>query len=146
LHTKINAFATILLLGADFRILCLILQLIRKANRLILKKGKANILIAWVLWFCFTAGQGIIYTHQHKINASFTTKTKNESNSTSRTTVQEKCSVCDAMHHISAVIDSYSYFSPNIVTKHIYKIYNYDFVSIALILSAGRAPPVAALC
>jgi len=117
-----------------------------KKHQLILKKNKANIFYSWMLLVCFIAGQYVIYTHQHKIVARTGTTAKIETNSTSRTIVQEKCFVCDAMHHIAAVISHYSYFSPNIVTKHFYKAYNYDFISIALILSAGRAPPVAARC
>ncbi|HWZ36474.1 MAG TPA: hypothetical protein VNW51_09955 [Mucilaginibacter sp.] len=107
-----------------------------------MKKNTVNIFFAWAILFSFIAGQYVIYTHQHKIIARITATTK----SIPHTTLQEKCSVCDAMHHINAVINQYSYFGPNIVTKHFYKAYNYDFVSIALILSAGRAPPVAAAC
>ncbi|GAA4099739.1 hypothetical protein [Mucilaginibacter panaciglaebae] len=111
-----------------------------------MKKSKANIFYSWLLLTCFIAGQYIVYTHQHKIIAGIGTKAKIESKNTSHTIVQEKCSICDAMHHINAIVDHYSYFGPNIVTKHFYKGYKYAFVSIALILSAGRAPPIAASC
>jgi hypothetical protein len=111
-----------------------------------LKKNKANIFYSWLLLVCFIAGQYIVYSHQHKIIASTVTKTRDISKNQSRTVVQEKCSICDAMHHTNAVISVHTYFSPNIVTKHFYKVYDYDFVSIALILAAGRAPPVVASC
>lgn len=111
-----------------------------------MKNNKANILYSWMLLFCFIAGQYVVYTHRHKIIAGIAAKAKTTANSTSHSVVQEKCSFCDAMHHINAVIDCYSYCSLNIVTKHFYKVYNYDFVSTALILSADRAPPVTTRC
>jgi hypothetical protein len=113
---------------------------------LILKRNKANIFYSWLLLVCFIAGQYTVYTHQHKINASHNSKSHGVVKNLSRTIVQEKCSVCDAMHHTNAIINQVTYFNPNIVTKHFYRVYNYDFVSIALILSAGRAPPVLASC
>jgi hypothetical protein len=86
---------------------------------------------------CFAAGQWAVYAHQHKVYAGMT-KT-----ATQRTVVSEKCQLCDAMHHNSMLTHSHTYFSPVVVTGHFYKQGQYDFVSIALILSPGRAPPVA---
>ena len=111
-----------------------------------MKKHKANILYAWLLLTCFIAGQYTVYAHQHKIFANNVTKTHQPVKEQSRTTVQEKCSLCDAMHHTNAILNQHFYYSPNIVTNHFYQVYNYDFVSIALVLSAGRAPPVSAFC
>ncbi|TSJ42981.1 hypothetical protein FO440_01960 [Mucilaginibacter corticis] len=111
-----------------------------------MKRNKANIFFSWLLLICFIAGQGMIYAHQHKILAGDNYKTQSTAKNQARTIVQEKCSMCDAMHHTNAVINHYTYFSPNIVTKHFYRVYNYAFISIALILSAGRAPPVSASC
>jgi hypothetical protein len=111
-----------------------------------LKKNRVNIFFAWAILFSFIAGQYVVYTHQHKIFARITAKTKTQKLYIPRATLQEKCSVCDAMHHINAVINHYVYFGPNIVTKHFYKACSYDFVSIALVLSAGRAPPVTDAC
>jgi len=110
-----------------------------------LKRKKSNILFAWLLLVCFIAGQYIVYSHQHKIIAGSSVKNQASAKDHNRTIVQEKCSICDAMHHTNAVINDAAYVSPNIVTKHFYKVYNYDFVSIALILSAGRAPPATTL-
>jgi len=88
----------------------------------------------------------MVYAHQHKIIAGNSYKSQRNVKNQARTIVQEKCSMCDAMHHTNAVISHHTYFSPNIVTKHFYQVYNYDFISIALVLSAGRAPPVSASC
>jgi hypothetical protein len=111
-----------------------------------LKKNKANIFYAWLVLFCFIAGQYTVYSHQHKIITSCVSKTHRHANHQTGPIVQEKCSACDAMHHFSAVITPVTYISLNIVTNHFYQAYNYDFVSIALILSAGRAPPFLASC
>ena len=95
-----------------------------------------------LLLFCFIAGQYIVYAHQHKIIAGSEHKVHGLAKNQSNQTIQEKCALCDAMHHTDAVINTPFTFIANIVTKPFYKVYNYDFVSIALILSAGRAPPV----
>jgi len=34
------------------------------------------------------------------------------------------------------------YFIPTVSSDHVYKQGKYDFISISLILSAGRSPPV----
>jgi hypothetical protein len=111
-----------------------------------LKKNKANIFYSWLLLTCFIAGQGMVYAHQHKIITGNSGKAYHYPTDQQRTTIQEKCSLCDAMHHTNAVIKQHIYVSPNIVTNHFYTVYNYDFISIALILSSGRAPPVATSC
>ncbi len=111
-----------------------------------MKRNRVNIFYAWLLLVCFIAGQGAVYIHQHKIIAGSGPRSYHHNASQPRTTVQENCSLCDAMHHTNAVIDQQVYVSPNLITQHFYKAYNYDFVSIALILSAGRAPPVSAPC
>lgn len=111
-----------------------------------MKKSKANIFYSWLILFSFIAGQGMLFAHQHKIAAGHNHKTNQLANNKAGTTVQEKCSLCDAMHHTNAVVEYFVYYSPNIVTKHFYKAYNYNFISIALVLAAGRAPPVLASC
>ena len=109
-----------------------------------LKKNKITIFCAWALLLCFVAGQYMVSVHQHliltKSQVSFTHSKKVPS---ARHTVQEKCYYCDAMHHNAMTIDHQTYFSP-VVTGHAYRVGDYNFISIALILSAGRAPPVAA--
>jgi hypothetical protein len=112
----------------------------RKTNvilKRLLKKDKRHIICTWILLLCFAAGQWAVYAHQHKAFAGVT-KT-----ATQRTVVSEKCQLCDAMHHNSMMTHTHTYFAPVLVTGHFYKQGQYDFVSIALILSSGRAPPVA---
>ena len=43
-------------------------------------------------------------------------------------------------------INHQTYFSPVVVCEHVYKAGDYNFVSIALVLAAGRAPPVVSFC
>lgn len=88
----------------------------------------------------------MVYAHQHKIILSYDGKTSKSVSNQAHTVIQGKCAVCDAMHHTNAIVYSHFYFSPKIVTNHFYKVYNYDFISIALVLSAGRAPPALAFC
>ncbi|MFD2863284.1 hypothetical protein [Mucilaginibacter antarcticus] len=111
-----------------------------------MKENKANIFYAWLVMFCFIAGQYTVYSHQHKIISSCASKTHRHANHQTGPIVQEKCSACDAMHHLNAVISPDTYISLNIVTKHFQPVYNYTFVSIALILSAGRGPPALVYC
>jgi len=69
-------------------------------------------------------------------------KNKTHETSQNKTTLSEKCQLCDAMHHNAMALTDHQYFIPNISSDHVYKQGKYDFVSIALILSAGRSPPV----
>jgi hypothetical protein len=104
-----------------------------------LKKGKRHILYAWIVMICFVAGQWAVYAHYHatrKYSASTSRDVQ------SRTTVSEKCQLCDAMHHNTMTQQTQSFFAPIASSDYIYKPGQYDFVSIALILSAGRAPPI----
>jgi hypothetical protein len=101
-----------------------------------MNKGKRHICYALTLLLCFAAGQWSIYGHQHKTFAGFV-KTGGHGQ-----VLTEKCQLCDAMHHNSMIKHTDSFFSPVWITSHYYKQGNYDFVSIALILSAGRSPPV----
>lgn len=58
------------------------------------------------------------------------------------TTLQEKCHLCDAMHHTAMILNHPLNYSPIVVTDHIFKVGDYNFKSISLILAAGRGPPV----
>jgi len=102
-----------------------------------MRKSKRHIICTWIMLICFAAGQWAVYAHQHK---AFTGTTKTAAH---HTVVSENCRLCDAMHHNSMLTHSQTYFSPVVVTGHFYKQGQYDFISIALILSPGRAPPVA---
>ncbi|MGZ3777257.1 MAG: hypothetical protein ACXVI9_06600 [Mucilaginibacter sp.] len=100
-----------------------------------MKKGKRHIFYAFTLLICFAAGQWAVYAHQHKTRAHVTRAAHS-------TVLTEKCQLCDAMHHNSMIQHSPTVFNAKVVTDHVYKQCTYDFVSIALILSAGRAPPI----
>ncbi len=104
-----------------------------------MKKSKYHIIYAWIVLICFAAGQGMVYAHQHLTQYSISHQQKTDQNKTS---VTEKCQLCDAMHHTSMVINKILHFTPAICADHFYKQGKYDFVSISLILSSGRAPPV----
>src|ERR1700758_2323754 len=100
-----------------------------------MKKGKRHILYACILLICFIAGQWAIYGHQHKMSRLVKSPVHG-------VVVTEKCQLCDAMHHNSMIRHTPTIFTPTVFTDHLYKPGKYDFVSIALILSSGRAPPV----
>jgi hypothetical protein len=100
------------------------------------KKDKRNIIIVWMIMICFVAGQWAVYAHQHK---TFPAIAKAAHHGTSLT---EKCQLCDAMHHIAAIQNEHHYFSPVANTDQLFIQSKYNFVSISLILAAGRAPPV----
>jgi hypothetical protein len=104
---------------------------------LIMNRNKRRIICTWILLLCFAAGQWAVYAHQHKVFAG-TAKS-----ATQRTIVSENCRLCDAMHHNNMMMSTYTYFSPVITTTHFYKQGQYDFINISLVLSSGRAPPVA---
>ena len=81
----------------------------------------------------------MLFAHQHKVS-------KYELGSHSRPyqqTVTEKCSLCDAMHFNTMVVNEH----PPVVhllpaTHYDHKAVTRTFVSLSLILSPGRAPPV----
>ncbi|MGZ3754891.1 MAG: hypothetical protein ACXVAY_09850 [Mucilaginibacter sp.] len=112
-----------------------------------MKKNKFNIFCAWMLLICFAAGQYIVCVHQHNVlKKSLTSFESVKNHIPPVNTVQEKCYLCDVMHHNAMTIDHQTYFSPVVVCGHIYKAGYYNFISIALVLAAGRAPPVVAFC
>lgn len=103
-----------------------------------MKKSKYHIVYAWIVLICFAAGQGMVYAHQHLTSYAIAHQQKPDQ---SKTTVTEKCQLCDAMHHTGMVINKTQYFTPAVCADHFYKQGTYDFISISLILSPGRAPP-----
>jgi hypothetical protein len=104
------------------------------------KKIKLHIIYSWLLLICFTAGQYMVYAHQHQFTKG-TIKTAYVTNDPHQQIVKEKCNMCDAMHHQAAIIDNPFHFEPQVATIHFFKASDYNFVSIALVLAAGRAPP-----
>ncbi|MCR8557485.1 hypothetical protein KXD93_07525 [Mucilaginibacter sp. BJC16-A38] len=107
-----------------------------------MKTNKRHIIHAWILLICFIAGQYMVYSHQHKLIKE-TEQSYSANKPQPHQTVSEKCQLCDAMHHNSMVITSNVTVSPISVTDHVYKSPVYNFTSLALILSGGRAPPCA---
>ena len=92
---------------------------------------------------CFIAGQYMVYAHQH-VAVSHTNKVAwHNTNNQPKETLTENCRLCDAMHHSTMALNSPVYFAPVIVSNYTYKTNEYAFISIALILSAGRSPPMA---
>jgi hypothetical protein len=80
-----------------------------------------------------------VYAHYHPNRLGRYSFSKHQS---TRTTISEKCQLCDAMHHSNISQNTHIYFVPLSTSEHIYKPGQYDFISISLILSSGRAPPV----
>ncbi len=107
-----------------------------------MKKNKLNIIYSWLLLLCFVAGQYMVYSHQHHATKGISKTISLNGNNTSQQVLKEKCDLCDAMHHTFAVIDTPLYATPQLVVTHIFKACDYDFVSMSLVLAAGRAPPV----
>jgi hypothetical protein len=107
-----------------------------------LKVNKYHIIRSWILLICFITGQYMVYAHQHKLipGAKQTYSAKQQQ---PKQILTEKCQLCDAMHHNSMVINSGGNFTPVVVTCYVYKSPEYNFTSLALILSGGRAPPLA---
>jgi len=106
-----------------------------------LKRGKYHIVCSWILLICFVAGQYMVYAHQHRIingNGLNYGVAKN----IPQQTVGEKCYFCDVMHHNSMVAASHTYLNAVAVVGHVYKSFEYNFTSIQLISSGGRAPPI----
>ncbi|PWK72464.1 hypothetical protein LX99_04321 [Mucilaginibacter oryzae] len=107
-----------------------------------MQNKRLHILFAWLLLLSFVVGQYAVYSHQHALIKGIT---KSSHIAADRATVKEKCSLCDAMHHADAVVVVGNLFLiPLAPSAHVFKQGDYNFVSIALILAAGRAPPVTA--
>jgi hypothetical protein len=104
------------------------------------KKSKQRIFLSRLLLIIFAAGQVIGYSHQHRTNvASITNKAAHQS---SQQHISEKCQLCDAMHHNQVVLSSQVYAQTTPANFQFFTAACYDFVSISLIHSHGRAPPV----
>lgn len=140
----------------NFNLIAIKLQLQRLANKkylflqsavksytLTLKKNKYHIICTWALLLFFAAGQYMVYTHTHNTGiGSIKSACKSPSNQPKQT-VTETCRLCDAMHHNTMAVNAPVIFAPEVTTSYFYKAVNHDFISVALILSAGRSPPMA---
>jgi uncharacterized membrane protein len=103
-----------------------------------LKKGKYNIFYSWLLLSFFVAGQVTVFSHQHKVN----TIVHKAHYPAGRQIITEKCQLCDAMHSNSMAINTHAEVTYLALSNYDYKSVTYQFVSLSLILSTGRAPPV----
>jgi hypothetical protein len=106
-----------------------------------LKNRKFHIVCARILLICFIAGQYMVYAHQHLVYKN-SGKSYDICKHQPRETVTEKCSICDAMHHTSMVNHATIFFNELTAIGHVFKTFDYNFKSISLINSGGRAPPV----
>jgi hypothetical protein len=91
-----------------------------------------------LLLLIFVAGQVVLYGHQHKVNTAFS----KVHSGTSKQTITEKCQLCDVMHHNTMAVCVLYGVPPAVISHYDYKAVAYTFVSLSLILSTGRAPPV----
>ena len=87
-------------------------------------------------------GQYMVYAHQHNITKTTHVAGCHDDHNSSQQTVKEKCELCDSMHHNSMEMASQANYIPATSVDYVYITFEYDFKSIALILSSGRAPPV----
>ncbi len=55
--------------------------------------------------------------------------------------LKEKCGICDSMHHSFMELVKPQFAFYNFSADQVYLLKYYDFESIGLILSSGRAPP-----
>jgi len=107
-----------------------------------LKKSTYHIFCAWALMLCFITGQYMVFAHQHNIIKTIHAKNCTDCHNTSKQEFKEKCQLCDSMHHTDMVMPGdiqYTTFSPS---NHSFVTFEYDFKSMSLVLSQGRAPPV----
>jgi len=105
----------------------------------VIKKSKQQNFLSRLLLIIFAAGQIIVYSHQHNTNDAFITKAAHQS---SRQHISEKCQLCDAMYHNQVVLGSQVYAPAATASFQLFTVGSHAFVSISLILSPGRAPPV----
>ena len=104
-----------------------------------LKKNRSYIIGAWLLLVFFAAGQAMLFAHQHKVSKSQFA----QHNHPNQHTVTEKCSLCDAMHFNTMVANEHAPVLHFLVATHYdYTAVTRSFISLSLILSPGRAPPV----
>lgn len=105
-----------------------------------MNKHKAHILSSWLLLFLFTVGQIVVYAHQH--HSTYKTITVSSHHSDTDQSVQEKCSLCDQMHHAPI----YHVQTPDyaILLTSVIRIYipvQHHHKANALVHADGLSPP-----
>lgn len=106
-----------------------------------MKKQKNHIRLAWIILVCFIAGQTMVYSHQHN-SRLMSTATHAVKLPQPIQTVTNTCSICDMMHHTQMAIFNSAIINPTITICETIYSNQHDYKGIALILSAGRSPPV----
>ncbi|PAW92505.1 hypothetical protein CKK33_02930 [Mucilaginibacter sp. MD40] len=107
-----------------------------------MKKHTYHIICAWALLFCFIAGQYMVYAHQHHVNKqSHMEADAGGKHHSSSQVLKEKCEICDSMHHsfMELVKPQFAFYNANAGQAYLLQLYQFE--SIGLILSSGRAPP-----
>ena len=84
----------------------------------------------------------MVFAHQHNITKSIHTSNCQDCHNTAKQSFKEKCQLCDSMHHTHMELLSNVYYIRFISVEQVFIPIRYDFKSIGLILSPGRAPPV----
>lgn len=105
-----------------------------------MKKNKYHIYYSRMLLICFLAGQCMIYAHTHA--GSGVTSSYQPAKSSSHQTVQEKCYLCDVMHHNAMVVSTGVHLAASGAVLHLFNIVEYNFTSIRTAHTSSRAPPV----
>jgi hypothetical protein len=121
---------------AAFNYFCKRALLLHCLNKAVLEKGRRHIIYTWIVLICFVAGQAMVSAHQHLVKSNTHETAQNQQ------TVSEKCQLCDVMHHNSMTIADNHYSGALVASDYFYTPGIYAFVSVALILSSGRAPPL----
>jgi hypothetical protein len=83
----------------------------------------------------------MIYAHSHNV-FSTTGRVYAFSKSLPHQTVQEKCYLCDVMHHNNMVISGHVFFNDMAASAYLYRIFHYNFNGARTAHSSSRAPPV----
>lgn len=85
----------------------------------------------------------MVYAHQHNQIKNVHSASQHDCKNSSHLIVKEKCQLCDSMHHTTMELPGPAqYHAVFTTTDRVYISPQYEFTSIALILAAGRAPPV----
>ncbi|MCC8410903.1 hypothetical protein LJ707_18325 [Mucilaginibacter sp. UR6-1] len=104
-----------------------------------MKKKRYTLIAAWLLLFCFIAGQAVVYSHQHHILKGIH---HTDAQAKGRTQVSEKCQICDSMHHADmALHQNYVAFDLQ-ATLFNHPSVKFEFKPFGLILADGLSPPV----
>lgn len=84
----------------------------------------------------------MVFAHQHNITKTIHAKNCTDCHNTSKQEFKEKCQLCDSMHHTYMELPGNSYYTSLSAANHTFITFEYDFKSIALVLSQDRGPPV----